>query len=67
MCVWKRVVAGAIAAIAVGAEAQTPAAPSVAELAFQDGKSHFRSGEPIVLEVTYRPGMDGCFLGACRR
>jgi len=62
MCVWKRVVAGAIAAIAVGAEAQTPAAPSVAELAFQDGKSHFRSGEPIVLEVTYRPGMDGCFL-----
>ena len=62
MRAWKQVVAGTIAAMAVGAGAQTTASSAVAELALKDGKTHFRSGEPIVLEVTYRPGADGCFL-----
>ena len=62
MNAWKQIVAGAVAAVIVSAGAQVPATPSVAELAFKDGKAHFRSGEPIVLEVTYRPGREGCFL-----
>ena len=62
MRAWKQVVAGYIAAMAVSAGAQTTASSAVAELALKDGKTHFRSGEPIVLEVTYRPGADGCFL-----
>lgn len=62
MRAWKQVVAGAVAAMAVVGGAQTTATSSVVELAFKDGKTHFRSGEPIVLEVTYRPGVDGCFL-----
>jgi hypothetical protein len=67
MRAWKQVVAVAIAvmanaAMAFGAGAQTAASPAVAELAFKDGKTHFRSGEPMVLEITYRPGADGCFL-----
>ena len=62
MRAWKQVVAGYIAAMAVSASAQTTASSAVAELAFKDGKTHFRSGEPIVLEVTYRPGAEGCFL-----
>jgi hypothetical protein len=62
MRMWKLAVASAVAAMAVGAGAQTVAASAIAELAFKDGKTHFRSGEPIVLEVTYRPGTDGCYL-----
>lgn len=62
MRAWKQVIAGSVAAIAIGAGAQTAASSSVAELAFKDGKTRFRSGEPIVLEITYRPGIEGCFL-----
>ena len=58
----KQVVAVVVAVLAVSAGAQTAASSAVAELAFKNGKTHFRSGEPIVLEVTYRPGVDGCFL-----
>lgn len=62
MRAWNQVVAGAVAAMAVGAGAQTIASSAVAELAFKGGKTHFRSGEPMVLEVTYRTGADGCYL-----
>jgi hypothetical protein len=62
MGVSKHIVSVGVLTMAVGAGAQTVAASAVAELALKDGKTHFRSGEPIVLEVTYRPGMDGCFL-----
>lgn len=61
MRAWKLALVVTIAATAFSMAAQT-APSSVAELALKDGKTHFLSAEPIVLEVTYRPATDGCFL-----
>jgi hypothetical protein len=62
MHAWSQIVAGAVVALTASLGAQMPAVPSVAELTVKDGKTHFLSGEPIVLEITYRPGREGCFL-----
>jgi hypothetical protein len=67
MGVSKHIVSVGVLTMAVGAGAQTVAASAVAELALKDGKTHFRSGEPIELEVTYRPGMDGVGNAGCEQ
>lgn len=57
------VVAVAIGAAAIAATAQSAPPPgTTAELLLKDGKTTFRSGEPITLEIKLRTNESGCFL-----